>query len=133
MKTWQVIGAIALVGIGVPIGCSVMNTATTVATAPGKVVQKTFQADNIITNYEWYYDTYAAYEARLGQITDHSSYLEAEEDRIEIQRLRIELTAMRQSCRDLATKYNANSQKVNKSIFKGGAVPETIEKEKCNA
>jgi len=118
MKTWQVIGA---------------NTATTVATAPGKVVQKTFQADNIITNYEWYYDTHAAYEARLGQITDHSSYLEAEEDRIEIQRLRIELTAMRQSCRDLATKYNANSQKVNKSIFKGGAVPETIEKEKCNA
>ena len=44
-----------------------------------------------------------------------------------------ELAAMQQSCRDLATRFNANSEKANKAIFKGNAVPQTLETSQCDA
>jgi len=104
---------------------------TTVATAPGRVLTKTLGTDNIIQSYEWFYDVDAAYKARMGQVTEFTSLL-SEVDGGEATRVRIELGAMRQTCRDLATKYNANSEKMNKAIFKGWSLPETLSMENCN-
>ena len=105
----------------------------TVATAPGRVVNKTLGTDNIISSYEWFYDTNAQFDSRRGQIKAHAALTTAEEDAKERARLNIELGAIRQSCRDLATKYNANSEKANKSIFKSHGLPELLKLNDCEA
>jgi len=105
----------------------------TALTAPGRVVNKTLQTDNIISSYEWFYDVNAQYQSRLGQIKGHRAIAKAETDPKERTRLSIELAAMQQSCRDLATRFNANSEKANKAIFKGSAVPQTLETSQCDA
>lgn len=102
-----------------------------VVTAPGRVVNRTFGTDNIIASYEWFYDVNAQYEARRGQIAGHEKLIAPEQDKQERSRLNIELAAMRQSCRDLATKYNANSEKANKSLFKSRNLPESLSINNC--
>lgn len=96
-----------------------------VLTAPGRVVTRTLSTDNIITSYEWFYDVNAQFVARKGQLKSHSALLAGVGD-AERSRLLIELAAIRQSCRDLATRYNANSEKVNKAIFKSHGLPEEL-------
>ena len=111
----------------------VLGVIGTAATAPGRVVNKTLGTDNIISSYEWFYDTNAQFDSRRGQINAHAAPAKAEEDPKERSRLNIELAAMRQSCRDMATKYNANSEKANKSIFKSRGLPETLNINDCEA
>lgn len=111
---------------------SLFGLFTTVATAPGRVITKTLQTDNIIQSYEWFYDVDAAYKARHGQVVQYKSIYQSETDKDEKYRIRTELAAMQQTCRDLATKYNANSEKMNKSIFKGWALPDTLSQSNCN-
>jgi hypothetical protein len=111
----------------------VLGVIGTAATAPGRVVNKTLGTDNIISSYEWFYDTNAQFDSRRGQIKTHAALVKAEEDPKERARLNIELGAMRQSCRDMATKYNANSEKANKSIFKSRGLPETLQLNDCEA
>lgn len=111
---------------------NVFGVIGTVATAPGKVITKTLQTDNIIQSYEWFYDVDAAYKARHNQVIQYKSFLSSETDKDEKYRVRTELAAMQQTCRDLATKYNANSEKMNKSIFKGWSLPSTLSYQNCN-
>lgn len=100
-------------------------------TAPARVANKTLQTDNIIQSYEWFYDVNAAFEARANQIQQFRALLASEESTDEKRRLRIDMTAMQQTCRDLVTKYNANSEKMNKSIFKGWSLPEALNIQTC--
>lgn len=103
----------------------------TVASAPGRVVNKTLGTDNIITSYEWFYDTNAQITARKGQIRAHQKLAVDETDKREKSRLMLEMSAMQQSCRDMTTKYNANSQKANKSLFKSNSLPESFPDNAC--
>jgi len=122
---------LGVLGLGVGVISSVFSTATTVATTPGKLIKRTLEPDNILQSYEWFYDVNAAYTARLKQVQQFTELLRNEQDPAERQRLRIDTTAMQQTCRDLATKYNANSEKMNKSIFKGWSLPATLTMEAC--
>lgn len=110
--------------------CGVVGT---VATAPGRVINKTLETDNIIGNYEWFYDVNAKFDSRVAQIKDETKVLDGVTDPAEHSRVQNDLSAMRQSCRDLATKYNANSEKANKSIFKSHGLPETLSMTDCEA
>lgn len=111
----------------------VLGVIGTAATAPGRVVSKTLGTDNIISSYEWFYDTNAQFDSRRGQVKAHAELAKVEQDPKERARLNIELGAMRQSCRDMATKYNANSEKANKAIFKSRGLPETLSLNDCEA
>lgn len=122
-------GAI-LAGLCIWMALHVAGVVGTAATAPGRVVTKTLETNNIIQNYEWFYDVNAQFEARKGQIKAHSKLL-ATADAKEKSMLNIELGAMQQSCRDLATKYNANSQKMNTSVFKSNNLPSTLSTNEC--
>lgn len=117
----------------VPIGCSLVTTTASVTTAPGRVVSKTLQTDNIIGSYESFFNRKAAYDARVAQITEYEVMVRDNTDKDEAQRLRIELSAMRQSCRDIATTYNADAAKANKKIFRDGELPATLSETACNA
>jgi len=127
--TIAAIGIAALVAI--PVGLSVTSLLSSVASAPGRVISKTMETNNIISNYEWYHDSYAAFRARTSQVEQFRNLLAAEPDAKEKQRLRIEFSAIQQSCREIATKYNANSTKTNRSIFKGREAPEKLPENQC--
>lgn len=125
-------GLFALVaGLLLYLCASLLGVFGSVATAPGRVVSKTLETDNILASYEWFYDANAQYDSRRGQIRAHAGLIAAEQDAKERSRLNVELSAMRQSCRDLATKYNANSEKANKSLFKSRGLPEFLPINAC--
>lgn len=127
------VGCAAIVGIGaVIVFGQVVSTVGVVATAPSRVINKTLGTDNIISNYEWYHDSNAAFIARVAQIHAFKEMVKIESEPAERSRLRIDLAAQQQTCRTLATNYNANSQKINKNIFKGTSLPETQNIEECN-
>lgn len=114
------IGALAVAG-------HLVSTAYTVVSAPGRVLNKTLETDNIIATYEWFHDANAQLRARMAQIKSHRLLLIDTPDQAERARLRIEIAAIQQSCRDLANRYNANATKTNKAIFRGQTAPEVID------
>lgn len=135
---WGNIGCVTLAVLLIgPAACGIYSTfsATTgsVTSAPGRVIRRTLQTDNIIQNYEAFFDRKAAYDARLAQVNEQESYLKSETDPDEKIRLRTELSAMRMSCREIATSYNADSEKQNRSLFKSRGLPPTLSLEDCNA
>lgn len=124
-----VLGTVAIVAIKIflfPV--AVMNTA---ANSAKGVIDKTLDSSNVIHKYEWFHDVNASRDARLGQIKAHHTLLADEADKKERSRLNMEVAAMQQSCRDLSTQYNANSEKVNVSIFKGSSLPASLNINDC--
>ena len=121
-------GAIIAVAIAIPT----IGMLASVATAPQRVISKTLQTDNIINSYEWFHDAHGQYKSRVAQIKQYAQLLSSETERAERSRLNIEVSAIRQSCRDLATRYNANATKSNRSIFMGKEVPEELSMQECD-
>jgi hypothetical protein len=114
------------------VSAQFMFTAAQVATAPGRVISKTLDTDNIIHNYEWFHDAHGQYKTRVAQLSSHrEAYLATAGDQAERNRLRVEVFAVQQSCRDLANRYNANATKTNRSIFMGREAPESLDASKC--
>lgn len=123
-----VIGAgVALAAI---VGVSYMFTAADVATAPGRVVSQTVRTDNIIGNYEAFFDLKASYDGRTAQIKALKTQL-ATETGSDRRYTQTDLNGASQSCRATAQKYNADSQKINRSAFKSSGLPETLNAAAC--
>lgn len=123
MSNWKVIGAGLALLVAVPVGCSVLGGLTSVASAPGRVVQKTMKTENIVSNYEYFHAASSNFVAKGAQVQQFKSLLKDETDKSEAARLRIDLAGVQQSCRDLAAEYNGRSAMVNRSIFKGTTTP----------
>lgn len=131
---WRNIGcAVALFLSAVPVGCGLYSVFTTTVSAPGRVINRTLSTDNILQNYNQFFDRNANYNVRLKQITDNKADLAAETDPDEKYRLRTELKAVRYSCRELAASYNADSQKLTAAPFKSHKLPYTLNMEACDA
>jgi hypothetical protein len=88
-------------------------------------------AENVIHNYEWFFDAKGAVDARVAQIKAHREILAAETDDKELRQLRIDLAGMQQSCRDLVARYNANASKATRSVFQSHNLPEYLNAEVC--
>lgn len=131
---WGNIGCLAAaVLILGPGACGLYSAFSSATSAPGRIVWRTLQTDNILQNYESFFDRNAAYNARLGQIKEQAAVLASEADVDERARLRVEVSAMRMSCREIATSYNADSEKQNRSLFKSRGLPPTLSMENCDA
>lgn len=131
---WGNIGCAALIFlVAAPVGCSLYSTFTTTATAPSRVINRTLSTDNILQNYNQFFDRNANYNVRLKQITDNKADLAAETDPDEKYRLRTELKAVRYSCRELAASYNADSEKLTAAPFKAHKLPYRLNMEACDA
>jgi len=98
---------------------------------PARIVSKTLDADNVITNYEWFHDANGNYLARVSQIKQFKALNGAETDPQEKSRLRIEMAAIQQSCRDLSRRYNANAAKMNRGIFREKSLPDQLNTGDC--
>lgn len=117
--------------IGIPLWY--LNAAGTVATAPARVLTRAMDTDNIIDSYEDFRDTFQAYNARVAQIRDFTKQKPADAD--DARQLRTELAGQRQSCREIAARYNSQSSKANHSFFKlgGGTLPSSLDMETCDS
>lgn len=117
------IGVAVLVGAATPI--------LSVLTAPGRVLTKTMGTENIINNYEMFFDLNAGYQRRLGDIAGHTAAVSTATGD-EKNRLTVELLGMKNTCRDLVTRYNAESSKQNRSLFKAADLPSELDINSCN-
>lgn len=125
------LGLAAIVGLGAAtVLGNIVATATHVATAPGRVIQRTLETGNIISSYERFRDLNAAFVARVAQARQEQAFLAAETDPAERRRLRIDAGAVQQSCRDIAARYNADASKMNKAVFRHDA-PEALDATLC--
>jgi len=132
-QTMKYIGGAIVAGTAITLALHAAGVFTTVATAPGRIVNRTMSTVNIIQNYEWFYDANGQINARVGQIAAHAKLIAAETDKRERAQLNIELAGMQQSCRELVEKYNANSEKANHSIFKSNNLPDSFNPSICGA
>lgn len=124
-----------LIGVGlliaVPVGLNAIGVFNSVATAPGRVINKTLETNNIIFNYERFFNVNANYKSRVAQIEEYRPLIAGETDPSEKARLRTELSAMKQSCRELANGYNADAGKMNRSLFRDRDLPEQLDVAAC--
>tara|TARA_Y100000310_G_C20573762_1_gene759408 strand:- start:363 stop:779 length:417 start_codon:yes stop_codon:yes gene_type:complete len=98
------------------------------------VASRTLDADNIIFNYEQFYDVSEKFKAKAHDLETHNELVataKEEDDKGELRRLRMELAALKSSCRAMASEYNADSQKLNRSIFKSNDLPHTLPISDC--
>jgi hypothetical protein len=127
---WAVLSIIGLVGLSIVASFAI--SIGSVLTSPSRVVSRTLQTDNIVTNYEWFHQAHANYQGRIRQIGAHRKLVEtAAGNPGETSRLTMELAAMQQSCRELANTYNARATMTNRSIFMGREAPETLNPLAC--
>ena len=117
--------------LGLVIVLGFLATATSIISAPGRVLRETLQTNNIINNYEMFFDLNAGYERRVADIQSQKLMLDGATG-AELNRLKIELVGLQQTCRDLVTRYNAASEKENRSLFKANKLPEQLEIATCN-
>jgi len=117
--------------IAVPVGLNAIGVFNSVATAPGRVINKTLETNNIIFNYERFFNVNANYKSRVAQIEEYRPLIAGETDPAEKARLRTELSAMKQSCRELANGYNADAGKMNRSLFRDRDLPEQLDVAAC--
>jgi hypothetical protein len=123
---------IALVGLAA-LSVAACDVAGNVVSAPGRVANRTLETGNIIFNYEYFFDTNAAFQGRVAQVNQYREFFQTETDPAEKNRLRTEFAAVQQSCRELANKYNANATKINRGIFKDprGVLPTSLDAALC--
>lgn len=84
-----------------------------------------------IHDYEWFHDAFNRIDARVNQIHSHKALVAEEQDPNELRMLKIELSGMQQSCRELVADYNSNSDKVNVGIFQGTSLPDHVSTDIC--
>lgn len=131
---FKILGIIAVIGaglLGISLVTGIIGSAGKILSTPSRVLNKTLDTNNVIHKYEWFHDVYTQQGARVNQIIQFKGFLYGEEDKNEKQRLRMEMAAQQMSCRDLVAKYNANSEKMNVSIFKGWSLPDRLEESDC--
>ena len=106
---------------------------------PAKVIERTLDPDNMIYNYEWFFNKYHDIEAYQGQITEAEGALQrfedsagersnwGFEDKQEWNRLNAVLLGLQNQRRSAIEDYNAKSEMVNRAIFKDGDLPVRID------
>lgn len=130
-KTAFSAGAIILL---VVLGLSVIGGAgfwaLNLASQPAAVLTKTFDADNMIMNYEYFRDQYADIEGMQAQVANVAAEKQAIENLPRDQwsaateanhiKLTTQLTGLQNKRIRMIQDYNANASKANRSIFMAG-------------
>lgn len=115
-----------------------VSLVTTPLNTAKNVIQKTLKADNVIQNYEWFKQQYQDYNAINQKISDADSSISrfkrdagdrskwTFEDKNEYSRLNSIYDGLKYQRADIAGKYNARSQMLNRELFKTSDLPPTL-------
>lgn len=123
MKTWQIVTIIVFVPT-ILVGVSLLNK-------PAALVSKATDTTKMLQNYEWFYEASNNFKSRVAQVSSSKKALASEEDKSEKARLRVDLGAAQQSCRDLSAKYEAQSGKIHVGYLKSKSLPESLNAKEC--
>lgn len=123
MKAWQVVLLIALAPT-ILFLFSMLNK-------PAALVSKATDTTKMLQNYEWFYEAANNFGARSSQVRSFKTLLQQESDQAERSRLRVDLAAVQQSCRELAAKYEAQSGKIHVGYLKSQSLPESLNAKEC--
>jgi len=128
---WSLIVPIAVLFLAVGLTWNVLSR-------PAGVIDRTFNPDSMIHNYEWFKQTYQDVQAldqkiRNAQATvdDFKATAGPRSEwgygaQTEFGRLSGVLLGLKNQRNDVAAEYNARSKMANRNIFKTGDLPETI-------
>lgn len=131
------IAAIFVIGVLVLAG-SFFFGAITLVSQPGRIVQKTFDADNVIYNYEWFRQQYAdigGMATKLKNAEDARTSFELSagpradwklSDRQQWDQLNRIVLGLQNQRVTMVAEYNGQASKANRSIFLAG-LPDHIE------
>ena len=126
-KPWQIVLLIifapAIIWLWMVVNAPVTKTAS--------LVDKATNTDKMLANYEWFNESATAFDARVKQIRVQRKMFDDETDKGERQRLRMELSAVQQTCRDLAARYAAKTNEIHVGYLKSKNLPETLSAEQC--
>jgi len=115
------------------------HTAGNILQSQYDISDKTFAADNVLYNYEWFKDRYEAILATETKVeTAHravESFQEIAgaretwtfEDKTEYSRLAAVEQGLRNHLEDLVAEYNSRSKQANRNIFQDGLIPNVLE------
>lgn len=84
-----------------------------------------------VHDYEWFHSAYNTIDGKVRQIEAQAQLVATEQDAAEVRRLKMELSGMQQSCRQLVADYNGNSDKVHIGVFQGGSLPDHLALDLC--
>lgn len=106
---------------------------------PARVAQKTFEAGNIIANYEWFFQQnqdVQAFDIRLtAAVAAQAAFEESAgardswkfDDRQEWNRLNTIVLGLTGKRASMVADYNARTQMANRDIFRSGDLPDHLE------
>lgn len=94
-----------------------------------QIIQKTYDSDNVIYNYEWFKNQFEAINAIKGKINNADADITSFElsagarstwtfeDKTEDARLHTIATGLKNQYEDMVAQYNARAKMVNRNIF----------------
>lgn len=139
VRTGVSFGAAVLIGLmGLTVVGGVGFGALNLLSQPARVVQKTFDADNMIYNYEWFRQQYADIQSMDQKIAASSASLAAFEksagprsgwassDRNRWDFLNSQVLGLTNQRTTMVATYNGRASQANRSIFMAG-LPEAIQ------
>lgn len=127
MTNWKLAG-LALIA---PLAFAGYLTFSSVFMKPAALLDKATNTTQMLANYEWFYEAANTYKARVAQIAGHKELVAAETDKGELSRLRVDMSTMKMSCRELAAKYNAQSEKIHVGYLKSKSLPDSLDIKGC--
>lgn len=126
---WGTSAIIVILGLAIVGG--VGSWAINLASQPGRVVQQTFDANNMIANYEWFRQQYQDVIAIDGKIAVQVEAQQAATSEAERTRIASIIAGLRTKRAQMVADYNARASMANRSIFQnpplgGVRIPETL-------
>jgi hypothetical protein len=101
-------------------------------TQPLRMIAKNVDANVVQRNYEDFFNMNELIKTRIGQIASHKDIIRDNDDKAEYSRLQVELSGMKQSCREIVGRYNAQSAKLNSGFTRSSTLPVTHDSNICN-
>lgn len=139
VRTGVSLGAAILIGaMGLAVVGGIGFGALNLLAQPGRIVQKTFDADNMIYNYEWFRQQYADIQAMDQKIAASQASLAAFEnsagprsgwassDRNRWDFLNSQVLGLTNQRTTMVATYNGRASQANRSIFMAG-LPENVQ------
>lgn len=114
---WKVIGLIVGIFFGTLIIGFIGGAWNIFVTQPSRIVQQTFDANNVLYNYEWFRNQYNDVLAIDRRINNTSASIAVVSDAKEKIRLNQVLLGLQNQREGMVAAYNANAMKTNRNIF----------------
>ena len=126
---WGIMVAVVLTLFGCVL--SYVGVIGNIATAPARVANQTLSTENILTSYDQFFAFNQNYTARLADIKNYEQLSKEETDPGQKRADTENLFAMKSSCREIVTKYNASAEKLTSAFFKDSRLPSTLDINNC--